>query len=80
MKLEIHLDANETTEDINTLSLANALLNFIDDHNSAVCMKLAQNFVPFIFAKDIADIIYVLHNSSAEYVKRLEERNNNANT
>lgn len=73
MKIELRLDENETSDDINTLSFTNAILNFIKTYNIHAGMTAEKNYCPFIFAKDIADIILVLNNSETEYIKGLKE-------
>lgn len=76
MKFELHLEENETSEDINTLSITNALLNFLDIHNSHVIKKPVQEACSIIFKQDIADIIYILYNSTNKYMNKLKEQDN----
>ena len=76
MRFELHLEETEKDEDINTLSLTNALLTFLDDFNCHAVIKDSRNVCPFIFSKDIADIILILQNSRDKFIEGLKEKDN----
>ena len=74
MKLEIHLDTNETEEDITPLTLTHALYKLINEKNSKA--ENSYCFENLIFMRDIADIIMVMANSQDRYYQMLNEYKN----
>ncbi len=74
MEFHLKLGENETIEDINTLSVANALVKFISHHNKFNNMPIFEND---IFINDIAKILQVLANSEERFYDNLKEENAN---
>lgn len=71
MKLEIHLNQEETSKDITPLTLIHALYKLVDELNCKVENKYC--FENLIFMRDIADIIMVMANSQERYYKMLQD-------
>lgn len=78
MEFHLKLAENETEEDINTLTIINALYKFVKQHNEFE--KGFHNFDRLISMRDIADIIQIMCISSKEFYKCLYEKEENANT
>lgn len=78
MEFHLKLAENETKEDVNALSVTNALYKFVKQHNEF--NKGYHDFDKVISMRDIADIIQIMCISSKEFFKALYEKEENANT
>lgn len=75
MEFHLKLAENETEEDINALSIANALIKFINEHNKF--SGTSHIFEDYIFINDIAKVLQVLVDSKERFYNNLKEENAN---
>lgn len=71
MEFHLKLTENETKEDINTLSVTNALIKFINEHNKFYCNS--PIFEHYIFINDIVKLLQVLVGSEERFYNNLKE-------